>query len=86
MAPSDQPNGNGNGNGSLPAADTPDVLDPEKVAGVMVQQLTDMLAGWEHQALGLAERGVDPRPLLAALAANLHTVADQLVAAPEPPA
>jgi hypothetical protein len=89
MAPSDRPDANGNANGGAHGNGSPSPaapLDPEQVAGVMVQQLTDMLAGWEHQALALAERGVDPRPLLAALAANLHTVADQLVATPDRPA
>ena len=84
MAPTDRPDADGNTNGN--GSPSPAALDPEQVAGVMVQQLTDMLAGWEHQALALAERGVDPRPLLAALAANLHTVADQLVATPDGPA
>jgi hypothetical protein len=78
MDDADRPAGNGAGTTGAP--------DPEQVAAIMVEQLTDMLAGWERHALALAERGVDPRPLLRALAANLHTVADQLTAEPEPPA
>jgi hypothetical protein len=84
MDPSDTPTGNGNGHAAGAGAGTGgDAVDPEQAAAVMIEQLTDMLAGWERQALALAERGVDPRPLLAALAANLHTVADQLVADPD---
>jgi hypothetical protein len=52
--------------------------DADQVAAAMMRQLTDLLGGWERQALELAERGVDPRPLLAELARNLRVVADQL--------
>lgn len=52
--------------------------DPAALAVTMMNQLTDLLGAWEADALALAERGVDPRPLLAALARNLRAVADQL--------
>ncbi|HLM29592.1 MAG TPA: hypothetical protein VK360_06685 [Acidimicrobiales bacterium] len=55
-----------------------DAADIENVGTTMVQELTQLLGSWEAQALTLAERGVDPRPLLAALAQNLRTVADSL--------
>jgi hypothetical protein len=68
MAPTDPspsaPDGNGSG-----------VVSP---AETMVRELTDMLASWESQALALADQGIDPRPLLRALAANLRSVAEQL--------
>jgi hypothetical protein len=94
MPTSDQPatNGNGNGNGdsgepdaaATPAAaataatgdDAP--FEAEHVAATMMRQLTDLLADWERLALALAERGVDPRPLLGQVAGNLRSVADQL--------
>jgi hypothetical protein len=56
----------------------PPTLEPEHVAATMMRQLTDLLAAWERQALLLAERGVDPRPLLDQLATNLRAVADKL--------
>ena len=57
--------------------------DPATIAAAMTSQLTDLLGGWEADALALAERGVDPRPLLAVLARNLRAVADQLDGKPE---
>ena len=69
MTPSDTsttPDGNGDGSG---------VTSP---AEAMVRELTDMLASWEARSLALADQGIDPRPLLRALAANLRAVAEQL--------
>jgi hypothetical protein len=70
--PDNAPDGLGNGHTELPT------LRAEDVAATMMRQLTDLLGDWERMALVLAERGVDPRPLLAELARNLRAVADQL--------
>ena len=71
-----------------PSPTTPDDDGAAAVspAETMVRELTDMLASWESQALALADQGIDPRPLLRALAANLRAVAEQLeggLASPE---
>jgi hypothetical protein len=63
----------GNGHGGTDGG-----TDAGHIVATMMGQLTDLLGGWERQALELAERGVDPRPLLAELARNLRAVADQL--------
>jgi hypothetical protein len=65
-------------NGEPTEGDAADAAEIENVGTTMVQELTQLLGSWEAQALTLAERGVDPRPLLAALAQNLRTVADSL--------
>jgi hypothetical protein len=72
-----QPSPSSGTNGHGPSPDTT-AADIENVGTTMVQELTQLLGSWEAQALTLAERGVDPRPLLAALAQNLRTVADSL--------
>jgi hypothetical protein len=68
--------GQGNGHGHTHAAAP--TLRAEDVGATMMRQLTDLLSDWERMALLLAERGVDPRPLLVELARNLRAVADQL--------
>jgi hypothetical protein len=67
-----QGSGHANGHAEAPT------LRAEDVGATMMRQLTDLLSEWERMALLLAERGVDPRPLLDELAGNLRAVADQL--------
>ena len=70
-----------------PSPTTPDGNGSAAVspAETMVRELTDMLASWESQSLALADQGIDPRPLLRALAANLRAVAEQLEGGLAPP-
>lgn len=67
--------------GEPPADAPPDdagPIDPADIAATMMGQFTDLLGQWERQVLDLAERGIDPRPLLRALTGTLRNVADQL--------
>jgi hypothetical protein len=80
--PAEEPAGaaSANGNGTRNAA--PDGGGDGDLAAGMMRELTVLLGRWEQQALDLAERGVDPRPLLRELARSLRLVADQLDTTP----
>lgn len=80
--PADEPAGAASANGNGVPAAAPDDQNGGDVAAGMMRELTDLLGRWEQQALDLAERGVDPRPLLRELAHSLRLVADQLDTAP----
>ncbi|HEY8524932.1 MAG TPA: hypothetical protein VIL48_08225 [Acidimicrobiales bacterium] len=53
-------------------------LDAEALGAQMSGNLLDLVGAWTDQMRALAEAGVDPAPLVRALARTLRAVADQL--------
>jgi hypothetical protein len=53
-------------------------VDVEAVGAQMSQHFAELLGVWTQQMTSLAELGVDPTPLVLALARTLRSAADQL--------
>lgn len=53
-------------------------LDAMAVGTQMSDQFLELLGLWTQQMTALAEAGIDPTPLVQALARMLHSAADQL--------
>jgi hypothetical protein len=74
------PDDGGNGGGddqSDPERSVEAFLEGHDIGRLMMQQLTDLLQRWGDLLEALARRGVDPAPLLQALAQTLRDAADQ---------
>ena len=59
-----------------------DGIHNDDVAAAMAQQLSDLLDNWLDQVTEITKAGIDPTPLLQALAGFMRSAADQL----DPPA
>ena len=55
-----------------------ELSDGRELGTIMMQQLGDLVDSWAKVLEAVAEQGVDPTPLLKALAGTLRDTADQL--------
>jgi hypothetical protein len=64
-------------NGS-PESPEPGPIDVESIGVRMSEQFLEIVGLWTQQLGALAEAGIDPTPLVQALARTLRTAADKL--------